>query len=66
MLVELIWGLILTGIGVYICILLEEPLDNMPLRGATKAVIVLAFAGTVLTYVGFSFHVPDNFFYVDR
>ena len=66
MLVELIWGLIMTGVGVYICIRLEEPLDNVSLRGAAKAVILLAFVGTLLTYVGFSFHVPDNFFYVDR
>ena len=62
--VELIWGLIMTGVGVYICIRLEEPLDNMQLRGAAKAVILLAFLGTVITYAGFSFHVPDNFFFV--
>jgi hypothetical protein len=62
--VELIWGLIMTGVGVYICIRLEEPLDNMQLRGAAKAVILLAFFGTVITYAGFSFHVPDNFFFV--
>ncbi|GAB4418820.1 MAG: hypothetical protein Kow002_05980 [Anaerolineales bacterium] len=65
-LVEILWGIIMTLVGVYLCICREEPLDNMPLRGGTKAVIALAFVGTVITYAGFSFHVPDNFFYVDR
>jgi hypothetical protein len=62
---ELAWALVMTAVGIYLCIRLEEPLDNLPLRNSLKALILLAFLGTVLTYAGFSFHVPDNFFYVD-
>jgi len=63
---ELIWGIIMTIVGIYLCIRMEEPLDNISLRNSMKALIVIAFVGTIMTYVGFSFHVPDNFFYVDR
>jgi hypothetical protein len=34
----------------------------MELRPALKGLIAVAFLGAFLTYVGFSFHVPDNFF----
>ena len=59
---ELILGLIATAIGLYFSIRLEEPFEQMPLRGATKAMIALAFVAALVTYVGFSFSVPDNFF----
>jgi hypothetical protein len=60
--VDLTWALVVTAFGLYFCIRLEEPFDNMPLRSATKAMIVLAFTAALITYAGFSFHVPDNFF----
>lgn len=60
--VDLAWALISTGFGLYFSIQMEEPLDTMPLRPALKAVIVLAFAAAFITYMGFSFQVPDNFF----
>jgi hypothetical protein len=62
--VELTWALISTAIGLYFCIRLEEPFDNVPLRSATKAMIAFAFVTALITYVGFSFHVPNNFFIV--
>ena len=61
---ELVWGIIMTLIGIYLCIRLEAPFEGMQLGNAARAMIILAFVGTVLTYVGFSFHVPDNFFRV--
>lgn len=58
----LIWALVATGLGLYFSIRLEEPFEQMPLRGATKAMIALAFVTALVTYIGFSFSVPDNFF----
>ena len=63
---ELIWGIVMTGVGLYFCIRMEEPFESMPLRNAAKAMIALAFLAAVITYVCFSFAVPDNFFYVIR
>ena len=60
--VDITWAILVTVIGLYFCIRLEEPFENMPLRGSVKAMIVLAFATALITYVGFSFSVPDNFF----
>ena len=61
---ELVWGIFITLVGGYFCIRLEAPFEGMPLDNSAKTLIVLAFVGTVLTYIGFSFHVPDNFFQV--
>ena len=60
--IDLTWAILTTLFGLYFSIRLEEPLDGMELRPALKSVIVIAFLGALITYVGFSFHVPDNFF----
>ncbi len=60
--IDLAWALVCTALGIYFSIRLEEPFDNMPLRPAAKAMIVFAFVTALITYVGFSFKVPDNFF----
>ena len=60
--VDLTWAVLMTAFGLYFSIRLEEPLDRMEMRPALKSVIVVAFLGALLTYLGFSFHVPDNFF----
>ena len=60
--IDLTWAILTTLLGLYFSIRLEEPLDGMELRPALKSVIVIAFLGALITYVGFSFHVPDNFF----
>lgn len=60
--VDLVWALIATAFGLYFCIRLEDALDVMELRPSLKAMIVLAFAAAFITYIGFSFQVPDNFF----
>jgi hypothetical protein len=60
--VDLAWALIVTAFGLYFSIRLEEPLDVMQLRPSLKAMIVLAFVAAFITYIGFSFQIPDNFF----
>lgn len=59
---ELIYSLILTIIGLYFAFLLDDGLDGLKLGTALKVFIWIAFAAAVITYVGFSFHTPDNFF----
>ncbi|HET9910600.1 MAG TPA: hypothetical protein VFQ13_01860 [Anaerolineales bacterium] len=60
--VDLTWAILMTGFGLYLSIRLEEPLESMELRPALRSLILIAFLGALITYVGFSFHVPDNFF----
>jgi hypothetical protein len=60
--VDLTWALIVTAFGLYFSIRLEDPLDGMDARPALKAMIVLAFVSALVTYIGFSFQIPDNFF----
>ena len=60
--IDLTWAILMTFFGLYFSIRLEEPLDGMEVRPALKSVIVIAFLAALITYVGFSFHVPDNFF----
>jgi hypothetical protein len=59
---DLVWALIATGFGLYFSFQLERPLDMMQLSSSLKVIIVLAFAAAFITYMGFSFQVPDNFF----
>lgn len=59
---DLIWALIATALGLYFSIRLEESLDGMEARPALKAMITIAFVSALITYGGFSFQVPDNFF----
>lgn len=60
--IDLIWGVLMTAFGLYFSIRLEEPLEEMEIRPALKSTIVIAFMAALITYTGFSFHVPDNFF----
>jgi len=61
---ELAYSLVLTAVGFYFAIRLDEGLENVKFRPALNAMIWLAFAAAFITYTGFSFHVPDNFFIV--
>jgi hypothetical protein len=60
--VDLTWAILMTAFGLYFSIRLEEPLERVELRLALKSAILIAFLAAFITYVGFSFHVPDNFF----
>lgn len=59
---ELPYSLILTLIGLYFAFALDNNFENMEFTPTVKIFIWLAFIATVITYIGFSFHVPDNFF----
>jgi len=61
---ELTYSLILTVFGFYFSIRLDEGLEGVTFRPALNALIWLAFAAALITYTGFSFHVPNNFFIV--
>jgi len=63
---ELIYSLTMTVIGLYFAFRLDEGLEGVQSRPALKALIWIAFAAAWITYIGFSFHVPDNFFIVAR
>lgn len=60
--IDITWAVLMTAFGLYLAIRLEEPLEGMELRPALKSTIFIAFLAALITYVGFSFHVPDNFF----
>lgn len=59
---ELIYSLVMTLFGLYFAIRLDEGLQNVEFRPALKAMIWVAFAAAVITYIAFSFTAPDNFF----
>jgi hypothetical protein len=59
---ELTYSFVLTALGLYFAFRLEEGFESVEFRPALKAMIWLAFLAAFITYVGFSFHVPDNFF----
>ena len=63
---ELAYSLTLTVFGLYFAFRLDEGLENVEFRPALKAFILLAFAAAFITYIGFSFQVPDNFFIAER
>lgn len=61
---ELAYSMVMTLLGLYFAFRLEELFEGVQFRPSLAAMIWLAFAGALITYVGFSFHVPDNFFQV--
>lgn len=63
---ELAYSLVLTIFGFYFAIRLDEGLENVKFRPALNALIWFAFAAALITYTGFSFHVPNNFFIVAK
>jgi hypothetical protein len=60
--IDLPWALVVTAFGIYFAIRLEEPFEKMDLRPALKSAILVVFLAALITYVGFSFAIPDNFF----
>jgi len=63
---ELAYSLVLTVFGFYFAIRLDEGLENVKFSPALNAMVWLAFAAALITYTGFSFHVPNNFFIVAK
>ena len=61
--VELIYSILISFVGVYIAIRLEEPLEATRYRLAVKVLLWLAFLAALITYTGFSFHLPHHGFF---
>jgi hypothetical protein len=59
---ELLYANLITLIGIYIALRLEELLDQVHFRPSHKGIIVLLFATALLSYVSFSFQKPQHFF----
>jgi len=63
---DLTYSLALTVLGLYFAFRLDDGLERVEFRPALKAMIWLAFLAAFITYIGFSFQVPDNFFIAPR
>jgi hypothetical protein len=60
--VELVYVNVVTLLGIYLALRMEELLDGVEFRRAAKAMIALVFACAVLSYTAFSFTTPMPFF----
>jgi len=60
--IDLPWALVVTAFGLYFCLQLEGPLGETEFHPGAKWAIRAAFLAALITYLGFSFAVPDNFF----
>jgi hypothetical protein len=60
--VELPWALVVTAFGLFFSLQLEGPLGETDFRPGAKWALRIAFLAALITYIGFSFAVPDNFF----
>ena len=59
---ELIYANVLTALGIYLVLRLEEVLDGVQFRPSLKALVVALYLAAVLSYVSFSLNVPVHFF----
>lgn len=59
---ELVYANVITVIGIYLALRLEEVLDAATFRPALHALVGLVFAAALLSYVAFSFTTPTDFF----
>ncbi len=61
--VELIYSILISWVGVYIAIRMEEPLEATQYRLALKVLIWIMFLAALITYTGFAFHPPRHGFF---
>ena len=59
---ELVYANVVTVIGIYAGLRLEETFDDVALRPSMKVLAGLMFVAALLSYVAFSFHTPMPFF----
>lgn len=59
---EIIYANIMTVLGIYIALRIEELFDNLDLRPAFRGIIILLFLAALISYVAFSFNTPVHFF----
>jgi len=62
--VELIYSILISWVGVYIAIRMEEPLEATHYRLAVQVLIWIAFLAALITYTGFAFYPPRHGFFV--
>jgi hypothetical protein len=61
--VELIYSILISWVGVYLAIRMEEPLEATHYRLALKVLLLIAFLAALITYTGFAFHLPRHGFF---
>jgi len=59
---EIIWANLVTTVGIYTALHLEQAFDAIEYQPALRWLIWLIFAIALLTYIVFSFVPPDHFF----
>jgi hypothetical protein len=59
---EIIYANILTVIGIYMALRLEEIFEDTKFRPALKGMIIILFITAMLSYISFSINVPVHFF----
>lgn len=59
---ELVYANVMTLLGIYLALLMEELFADVEFRPAMKVLVVLVFAAAVLSYIAFSFRTPMPFF----
>ena len=59
---EIIYANVLTVLGIYLALRMEELFVDTEFRPALKAMILLLFAAAVLSYAAFSLETPVHFF----
>lgn len=60
--VELVYANVMTVLGIYVALRLEEVLDDRAFRPSMRALSALLFAAATLSYVAFSLKAPMPFF----
>jgi hypothetical protein len=59
---EIVYANILTVLGIYVALRLEEVFDAVAFRPALSALVAVMFATAVLSYTAFSLNTPVHFF----
>jgi len=59
---EIIYANVMTVLGIYFALRMEELFEGMTLRPAFKGIIVALFLAALLSYIAFSFNTPEHFF----
>lgn len=60
--IELVYANVMTILGIYLALRIEELLDGVKFSPSLKAMTVVVFACAVLAYASFSFKTPMPFF----
>ena len=59
---ELIYANVMTILGIYVALRIEELFEGQNLRPAFKGSILLLFLAALISYVGFTLNTPEHFF----